>query len=61
MASNSKVVHCKTSKYDVYIGRPSKWGGTREDVIQKYREWLFPNLPIKSWAVGALRTPAMAS
>ena len=20
------VVHCKKSKYDVYIGRPSKWG-----------------------------------
>lgn len=32
----------------VYIGRPSKWGnpftigkdGTREEVIEKYREWL---------------------
>lgn len=43
-----KVVHCKKEKYDVYIGRPSKWGnpfrigvdGTREDVIQKYREWI---------------------
>jgi len=22
----SKVVHCKRDKYDVYIGRPSKWG-----------------------------------
>lgn len=21
-----KVVHCKKSPYDVYIGRPSKWG-----------------------------------
>lgn len=21
-----KVVHCKKSQYDVYIGRPSKWG-----------------------------------
>jgi hypothetical protein len=21
-----EVVHCKKSKYDVYIGRPSKWG-----------------------------------
>lgn len=21
-----KVVHCKKEKYDVYIGRPSKWG-----------------------------------
>jgi len=42
------VVHCKRSKYDVYIGRPSKWGnpfeigrdGDRETVIQKYREWI---------------------
>jgi hypothetical protein len=44
----SKVVHCKREPYDVYIGRPSKWGnkfviekdGTREEVIEKYREWL---------------------
>ncbi len=34
--------------YDVYIGRPSKWGnpfmigihGTREAVIAKYRAWI---------------------
>lgn len=43
-----KVVHCKKEKYDVYIGRPSKWGnpfrigvdGGREDVVRKYREWV---------------------
>lgn len=43
-----KVVHCKKEKYDVYIGRPSKWGnpfklgddGTRDEVIEKYRAWL---------------------
>ena len=42
------VVHCKRSKYDVYIGRPSKWGnpftigrdGSRAVVIDKYRNWL---------------------
>ena len=42
------VVHCKRAPYDVYIGRPSKWGnpfvigkdGDREMVIRKYREWL---------------------
>lgn len=42
------VAHCKRDKYDVYIGRPSKWGnpfivgidGTREEVISKYRVWL---------------------
>jgi hypothetical protein len=44
----TRVVHCKREAYDVYIGRPSKWGnpftigkdGTREQVIAKYREWL---------------------
>lgn len=44
----TKVVHCKREPYDVYIGRPSKWGnpfeigrdGTREEVIDKYREWI---------------------
>ncbi len=43
-----KVVHCKYDSYDVYIGRPSKWGnpfsigfdGTREDVIEKYEKWI---------------------
>lgn len=44
----TKVVHCKKEKYDVYCGRPSKWGnpfiigkdGTREEVIEKYRKWI---------------------
>lgn len=44
----TRVVHCKREPYDVYIGRPSKWGnpfaigrdGTREDVIRKYEEWI---------------------
>ena len=43
-----EVVHCKQSTYDVYIGRPSKWGnpftigvdGNRSEVIQKYRIWI---------------------
>ena len=49
------VVHCKREPFDVYIGRPSKWGNpfshkegtkakyktkTREEAIQKYVEWL---------------------
>lgn len=41
------VAHCQESKFDVYIGRPSKWGnpfiigkdGSRATVIRKYREW----------------------
>lgn len=44
----SKVVHCKREPYDIYIGRPSKWGnpfeigcdGDRQQVIQKYTEWV---------------------
>lgn len=47
----SRVVHCKKEQFDVYIGRPSKWGnpyqigvhGTREEVIQKYREMILGN------------------
>ena len=50
------VVHYKKDKYDVYIGRPSKWGNcfthlthldgptvivdTREEAISRYEEWL---------------------
>lgn len=49
------VVHCKRDQYDVYIGRPSKWGnpfshrpGTlaefkvkdRQEAIDRYREWI---------------------
>ena len=43
-----RVVHCKKEHYDVYIGRPSKWGnpfrigvdGTREDTLEKYHQWI---------------------
>jgi hypothetical protein len=42
---STKVVNLRKEKYDVYIGRGSKWGnpfkigihGTREEVIEKYR------------------------
>lgn len=45
------VVHCKKEAYNVYIGRPSKWGnpyiigkdGDRKEVIRKYKEWLSRN------------------
>lgn len=44
----NKVVHCKKEPYDVYIGRPSKWGnpfiigkdGDREEVLAKYSQWI---------------------
>lgn len=53
--SEPKVVHCKKDRYDVYIGRGSKFGNpyshkegtaaawvveTREDAIRLYEEWL---------------------
>lgn len=47
-AGITRVVNCSTSQYDVLIDRTTKWGnpyhigpdGTREEVIQKYREWI---------------------
>jgi len=44
----TKVVHCKQEPYDIYIGRPSKWGnpfrigkdGNRKEVLQKYQDWI---------------------
>ena len=44
----NKIVHCKKEAFDIYIGRPSKWGnpfiidkdGTREEVIKKYKEYI---------------------
>lgn len=48
MNSQPKVVNIETDSYDVYIGRPSKWGNpfkigdeyTREEAIQKHAEWI---------------------
>ncbi len=48
----TEVVNIKSSKYDVFIGRPSKWGnpffvgydGTRDQVIQMYRNWITKGL-----------------
>lgn len=51
----TKVVHCKKDNYDIYIGRPTKWGNpfthkigtkakyivdTREEAVEKYREYI---------------------
>jgi Domain of unknown function (DUF4326) len=56
--SKGYVVHCKRDKYDVYIGRPSKWGNpyshkegtlakykvdTREEAIERYYEYITTN------------------
>jgi hypothetical protein len=45
--NDMKVVNVKNEEFDVYIGRGTKWGnkfiegvdGTREEVIQLYKEW----------------------
>ena len=45
---DDRVVHCKRHKYDIYIGRGSKWGnpykipqdGDRDTVIQKYEDYI---------------------
>lgn len=50
------VVHCKRERYDVYIGRPSKWGnpfthledstkaefkvGSRKEAVESYENWI---------------------
>jgi hypothetical protein len=54
----TKVVHCKKEPYDVYIGRPSKWGNpyshkegplaefkvkSRKEAIDKYESYLLSN------------------
>jgi len=44
----TKVVNLRKEKYDVYIGRGSKWGnpfkigrdGNREEVIEKYKQYI---------------------
>ena len=49
--TSTRVVNLRVEPYDVYIGRPSKWGnpftigrdGTRREVVQKYREWIRNN------------------
>jgi hypothetical protein len=46
--SHRLVVHCKRSSFDVYVGRPGKWGnpfvigtdGSRAQVIEAYRGWI---------------------
>ena len=46
-----RLVHCKKENYDVYIGRPGKWGNpytldnyTREEAIELYRKYLWSQI-----------------
>ena len=51
----TRVVHIRRERYDVYVGRPSKWGNpfshlsgtlaefrvaSRKEAISRYREWI---------------------
>ena len=63
-----RVVHCKRAKYDVYVGRPSKWGnpftigrdGTRAQVIAKYRAWILTQPALAEAARRELRGKVLA-
>jgi hypothetical protein len=63
-----RVVHCKRAKYDVYVGRPSKWGnpftigrdGTRAQVIAKYRAWILTQPALVKAARRELRGKVLA-
>lgn len=45
---STTVVHCKRKPYDVYIGRPGKWGNPfplkkesdRAAVLEQYTAWI---------------------
>mgnify|MGYP003489055823 CR=1 FL=1 len=63
----TRVVHCKKEQYDIYIGRPSKWGnpfvvgrdGSREDVVRLYKEWIM-NKPSLLNSLGELKGKILA-
>jgi hypothetical protein len=55
---STRVVHFKKESYDVYIGRPSKWGnpfshkegtlaefktGSRKEAVEKFEQYLITN------------------
>lgn len=65
--SDTVVVNCRTQAYDVYIGRPSKWGnpftigrdGNRAEVIEKYRKYILNNPALIS-SLGELKGKRIA-
>jgi len=64
----TRVVHCKKSKYDVYIGRPSIWGnpfvigrdGDKTERLRKYREWIMSQPELLERAKRELRGRTIA-
>jgi hypothetical protein len=63
-----RVVHCKHSPYDVYIGRPGPWGnpfiigqhGDREQVINKYRQMIINDKQLYERAQKELKGKVLA-
>ncbi len=68
--SKTRVVHCRKSEFDIYIGRPSKWGNkfthrggikgttvvsSRLKAIAKFREWLLTQPELMKQAKDELR------
>ena len=57
------VVHCKKEPYDVYVGRPSKWGNdhkmielkSKEEAIRKYIEDLVNDPWLITYHLGELQ------
>ena len=55
----TRVVHWKKEKFDIYIGRGSKWGnpfmigrdGTRKEVIEKFEEWILS----RPWTIPVIK------
>ena len=65
----AKVVHCKRAPFNIYIGRPSKWGnpfvigrdGNREQVIEKYRAYILGNQALLAAAKSELKGKVLGS
>ncbi len=67
MPNDPRVVRKFRAPFDVYVGRPTKWGnpfiigkdGTRDEVIAKYRKWL-ESSPILMASLPELRGKVLA-
>jgi uncharacterized protein YebE (UPF0316 family) len=65
--NDMKVVNAKEEEFDVYIGRGTKWGnkfvegvdGTREEVIQLYKEWFLKNPALQVDAIKELQNKVL--
>jgi hypothetical protein len=36
---NTRVVNCRKESYDIYIGRPSLWGGYQMDIFLERKNY----------------------